>query len=48
MPSIAFYAYPPGYSVPNQTNPGDCSKPENFTKDILKAAENLEQTIKKM
>ncbi|MCA9343683.1 MAG: hypothetical protein H6793_03020 [Candidatus Nomurabacteria bacterium] len=47
MPSIAFYAYPPGYSVPNQTNPGDCSKPENFTKDICKkAAENLEQAIK--
>lgn len=47
MPSIAFYAYPPGYSVPNQSNPGDCSKPENFTKDICKkAASNLEQAIK--
>ena len=46
MPSIAFYAFPPGYAVAGVANPYDCSILENFTSERCKvAATNLQKNI---
>jgi hypothetical protein len=44
MPGIAFYAFPPTYTVAGIANPYDCSILENFNSErCAKAAENIQK-----
>ncbi len=46
MPSVAFYAYPPSYTVAGLANPYDCSILENFTSPrCAPQAANLQKGI---